>query len=221
MSQPNKLNIAKWIVALRSGLYQQTQGVLKDLIGYCCLGVACAISKLGQWNPDDYYTNGLGLGSASALPDFVQEWLGLSLRNPTVSLSGISAQNANDGLGWTFAQIADGLEALYLGQQKAEDIVRIALAEPEAWLVLAEAHDAGQGSFFLCNTLGNPLGCGASTVAQIPADVRQAMRSRIEAAINPDIGVAYDSRTATDEEQREGRVLACLMFAEIAADEVA
>lgn len=32
---------AKWIEALRSGEYKQTQHKLKDNIGFCCLGVLC------------------------------------------------------------------------------------------------------------------------------------------------------------------------------------
>lgn len=32
---------AKWVKALRSGKFEQTDGTLKDKDGYCCLGVAC------------------------------------------------------------------------------------------------------------------------------------------------------------------------------------
>lgn len=34
---------AKWIEALRSGKYQQTQHRLKDDKGFCCLGVLCDV----------------------------------------------------------------------------------------------------------------------------------------------------------------------------------
>lgn len=34
---------AKWVAALRSGTYQQTQHQLKDDVGFCCLGVLCDI----------------------------------------------------------------------------------------------------------------------------------------------------------------------------------
>lgn len=47
--QPNKENIRKWVEALRSGKFQQTNGALRDLDGYCCLGVACEVSGLGYW----------------------------------------------------------------------------------------------------------------------------------------------------------------------------
>lgn len=33
----------KWVAALRSGEYNQTDGVLKNANGHCCLGVLCEI----------------------------------------------------------------------------------------------------------------------------------------------------------------------------------
>jgi hypothetical protein len=47
----------KWIAALRSEKYQQTQGVLHDREGFCCLGVLCDISGLDTWRDND---DGLG-----------------------------------------------------------------------------------------------------------------------------------------------------------------
>jgi len=41
-----KKDAMKWINALRSGKYKQTQGFLKDEAGYCCLGV------LDEINPE-------------------------------------------------------------------------------------------------------------------------------------------------------------------------
>lgn len=38
-----KKQAQKWANALRSGKYSQTQRVLQDSKGYCCLGVACEI----------------------------------------------------------------------------------------------------------------------------------------------------------------------------------
>ena len=40
---------AQWLKALRSGAYQQTRGRLKDLDGYCCLGVLCDILQPELW----------------------------------------------------------------------------------------------------------------------------------------------------------------------------
>lgn len=36
----------KWLVALRSGEYQQCKNYLYNEDGYCCLGVACLISGI-------------------------------------------------------------------------------------------------------------------------------------------------------------------------------
>ena len=32
-----------WVKALRSGEYKQTNGIMKDAEGFCCLGVLCAV----------------------------------------------------------------------------------------------------------------------------------------------------------------------------------
>lgn len=39
----------KWIAALRSGEYKQTEKYLYDGYGYCCLGVACKITGTEDW----------------------------------------------------------------------------------------------------------------------------------------------------------------------------
>lgn len=43
---------AKWLQALRSGDYQQGGGCLRDPSHntYCCLGVLCDISQVGEWD---------------------------------------------------------------------------------------------------------------------------------------------------------------------------
>lgn len=51
----------KWVKALRSGRYKQTQQQLKSIEGgkpyYCCLGVLCTVSREGKWNDhaDGFY----------------------------------------------------------------------------------------------------------------------------------------------------------------------
>jgi len=42
-------NQEKWVLALESGDYEQTDGILHSDDGYCCLGVACDVSGLGSW----------------------------------------------------------------------------------------------------------------------------------------------------------------------------
>ena len=41
----------EWLVALESGEYKQGRGRLRDDNGFCCLGVACDLSGLGEWTP--------------------------------------------------------------------------------------------------------------------------------------------------------------------------
>lgn len=41
------------VEALRSGDYPQTDGRLHNQDGYCCLGVACDLSRLGEWVWDE------------------------------------------------------------------------------------------------------------------------------------------------------------------------
>lgn len=43
----------QWVGALRSGLYEQTQEVLRDGNSYCCLGVLCDLIDPFNWTPDD------------------------------------------------------------------------------------------------------------------------------------------------------------------------
>lgn len=35
----------KWIKALRSGSYSQSHGILRNKIGFCCLGVLCDVDS--------------------------------------------------------------------------------------------------------------------------------------------------------------------------------
>lgn len=80
-------NAKKWVTALKSGDYKQTKGTLRDGEGFCCLGVACDLSGLGEWvqlpdddrNPDDTrfaYVIG-GYKHTDLLPEEVRLWLGL------------------------------------------------------------------------------------------------------------------------------------------------
>lgn len=127
---PNKSRIKAWIKALRSGRYKQAQNELKDNEGeYCCLGVACTISKLGRW--DEYNVYIVHKGEASYdiaeghLSNVVAAWYGLTT-NPTLpfgdrprgELAGraklTDATTANDDLCWNFKQIADALEERYI-----------------------------------------------------------------------------------------------------------
>jgi len=113
------------VAALRSGEYEQARQVLKSSRGYCCLGVACEISGLGEWEEEvaEEGTNRyLYLNSHSSLPDQVKEHFGFkdnfgAIYDPTVriripraySRRYAALASANDD-GVTFAEIADFIE---------------------------------------------------------------------------------------------------------------
>lgn len=92
------------------------------------------------------------------------------------------------------------------------------MKESTAWRLLAEDHDAGLGSSYLCNTL--KYGDAYPTrVSKAPLDLRVQMIGRIDAALDFPGNAAYDGEDLTYAEEREARVLACLLFAEQARDE--
>lgn len=98
------------------------------------------------------------------------------------------------------------------------------MKESKAWRILAEEHDAGRTkSDYLCVNLKWPISWGNKALAKITQDMRSAMVQRIEDAMGGDNGSAYcagnEDSCTSDEEARQSRVLACLMFAEQSADE--
>lgn len=62
----------KLVATLRSGKYRQAKEALRDGNRFCCLGVACDISKIKEWH-GEYY-----MGESRVLPDKVKVWLGWS-----------------------------------------------------------------------------------------------------------------------------------------------
>jgi hypothetical protein len=114
-----------WVAALRSGEYEQAQHQLHTSHGYCCLGVLCDISGLGEWDGCEYIIRiGTDLTEAAdtELPQKVAEWAGLKPGNgAVVTIDGQSAglPRHNDGdededdpcRPRSFAEIADAIEA--------------------------------------------------------------------------------------------------------------
>jgi len=113
----------KWLKALRSGDYKQTQGRLKNHERYCCLGVLCDVVKnykhvQGKWHGDIFKcgsgnmdmalpysvrelvdTDSIGIGTEGTLPTKVKH--DGSLRTC------LSALNDH---GMSFKKIADVIE---------------------------------------------------------------------------------------------------------------
>lgn len=94
-----------------------------------------------------------------------------------------------------------------------------AMHESTAWRILAEEHDAERTkSAYLCMNLKyqatGRFFFRNSALAKIPADMRGKMQARIEAALGSRCAAAYHiGDDCTDDEARESRVLACLLFA--------
>ena len=111
MSKPNKVNLRKWVEALRSGKYKQTRGALRDGDAFCCLGVACDISGTGKWSGGAFH------GSRIVMPRVVVGWLGLDDSDPELSSplrrNKRTASEFNDESKLTFAEIADAIEVTY------------------------------------------------------------------------------------------------------------
>ena len=102
----------EWLKALRSGNYKQGRGQLRYDENYCCLGVACDISKIGGWrqiyDDDNYYEYSYILNkekhsNSIFLPDTLA--IKLNLDGPL----GEKLMNLNDG-GSSFVEIADFYE---------------------------------------------------------------------------------------------------------------
>ena len=104
----------KWVKALRSGKYKQAEAVLRDDVGFCCLGVACDISQIGEWCNDGYKAG--DDRDYSFLPIDVRDWLGLnSCSGAYFDSRGKSTSliDKNDGNGkrrLSFKQIANIIE---------------------------------------------------------------------------------------------------------------
>jgi hypothetical protein len=84
----------KWVDALRSGKFQQTQKILEKDGKFCCLGVANKVCNLGV-DTKNFLTL-----------SHVREKLGLGKKDHT------SCWEMNDAEGKSFSQIADVIETM-------------------------------------------------------------------------------------------------------------
>lgn len=106
-----------WVEALRSGKYQQALDDLRDNTGaMCCLGVACEISGLGQWDGSGRYVTDHDRHSGELNPNSdMTDWLGLA--NGAGSFGSVNEHDRRESLahlndtGKSFSEIADIIEA--------------------------------------------------------------------------------------------------------------
>jgi hypothetical protein len=104
----------KWVAALRSGDYAQTQNHLRDSKGFCCLGVLCELHRQekpdnkNRWNEDKANIAGVQTyhGSVALLPCTVKKWAD----NVDDNLETLAWMNDQ---GKSFAEIADYIEGKY------------------------------------------------------------------------------------------------------------
>ena len=61
----------RWLTALESGEYKQTRDLLRDDNGFCCLGVACDLSGLGEWTLNLNLTHMFADGRQQAERDYI------------------------------------------------------------------------------------------------------------------------------------------------------
>ena len=99
---------AKWVKALRSKEYKQGTGRLRnaDTNEYCCLGVLCDISGLGNWKIglDGSYYKYEEHGRAGVLVPKLLKVVGL------IEAEQANLYNLNDDDGKDFYEIADYIE---------------------------------------------------------------------------------------------------------------
>lgn len=98
-----------WVVALESGVLSQTTGTLQDLSGFCCLGVACALTI----PEEDLKLNALG-SMLGALPTDLPAptWL-KKVNDNFEQRTGRCLTHLNDDKYYTFTQIARELRKEY------------------------------------------------------------------------------------------------------------
>lgn len=124
MNQKMKPSVKKkWLSALRSGKYKQTQKTLKDSNGHCCLGVLCDIHRLTTKKKGNTWKKRVNgqleyHGFSDVLPPIVSKWAGLKdsigepAKNPTLrnSLGYLTSLVGLNDDGVSFKEIARYIE---------------------------------------------------------------------------------------------------------------
>ena len=111
----NKDIARRWVTALRSGEYEQTERRLRKgtkKLGHCCLGVLCDLHSKETGTPWDREENTY-LGEHGNLPQEVIKWAGMlnsGCLPDTVDGFG-SLTSLNDYSNYAFKKIADVIEA--------------------------------------------------------------------------------------------------------------
>jgi hypothetical protein len=125
-------NAKAWVAALRSGKYKQAVGVLTqeadgEIIGHCCLGVACELAVeagvVKRFERKEHYYRDVVYGpdehcvERTVLPRLVAAWLGLReanasfpSRDPADKAAETEALTSMNDAQRSFEEIADVIE---------------------------------------------------------------------------------------------------------------
>ena len=163
--EKNKKQFITWLEALRSGKYKQTRDKLENRGGFCCLGVACdvLIPRELQKRNSNYYeqNNWLHGGSPKAQPN-APEWL-KRINEDFGAITGQELTVLNDVEGFSFDEIADLLQAVYienvLNLGKYVQGLVIWYSEDKS-LGLAKSDDGEFHSFFKHQVLSSTIKTG-------------------------------------------------------------
>ncbi|MNJ94829.1 hypothetical protein D3C87_125320 [compost metagenome] len=110
--KPTVAQIRKWVKALRSGEYEQAKWFLQNKNGYCCLGVACKIFVPAKKQELD--SRGALYGANPNEQSASPRWLKF-INGDFYSMTNVHLSTMNDDdRGFTFDEIADCLEAVYI-----------------------------------------------------------------------------------------------------------
>lgn len=116
---PNREHIEQLCVALESGRYKQARGALKNVLGNCCLGVACDVKDPTRWYKREgssifaYLDDGVEAvtcndvdedeeivgGALAYMTHDVAAWYGFSDVDPTVSVQCHCTRDSEGELG--------------------------------------------------------------------------------------------------------------------------
>jgi hypothetical protein len=108
--EPTKKEAQIWADALRSGKFNKTKGSLENRNGHCCLGVACSIFiPKARLEKNNNFLTGWYPESQPAAPD----WLRIINEGIREKL-GVRLSSLNDTGNYTFDEIADIIELVYV-----------------------------------------------------------------------------------------------------------
>ena len=118
--EEQKQHRQEWVAALRSGEYEQTQSLLRDENGFCCMGVACDIYDSTKWNKVMAHTVEKGkfycynyMDNTTSLPSELVRYFGISdwSANYFEKDGNCSSLIDENDAGMPFHEIADIIES--------------------------------------------------------------------------------------------------------------